>query len=327
MEIIEKLLSPAGKNKLATYTEKQKPVPLYVVGIHVNETELICSKPKQASGQKSTGLPSITTHSKKVEWNGLTDYVIPPNCFDFLCTKEMTYRDVFSSFLKKSVLELLKQPENGVMIVAFSFPVHSLWNNSQENLQQLVDHCFADCTWLVPTVVPILDYGFGEDQDSFVYVDKNWTTFFLDKKQYSVAFGTDTDFHNFRCNDYLTNSTQEWTQKSYLSWEAGFADICRKLSELRKGTKQPFVAFAGKKYCNAIAKAIAGSGLAVGPVIWKNPADITAKAVFPSISKPNGDDKAGADTENRGSKGNRGHKQDGQKDEQQVKTAEDLFKW
>lgn len=327
MEIIEKFLSPAGRNKLATYTKKQKSVPLYVVGIHVNETELICSKPKQASGQKSTGLPSITTYRKKVVWNGATDFVVPPSCFDFLCTKESTYQDALSSFLKESVLELLKKPVNGAVIAVFSFPVHSLWDNSKEDLQKLVDQCFADCKWLVPTVVSMLDHCPGEGQDSFVYVDRKWTTFFLDKKKYSVAFGTDTDFHSFRRNDYLNNSTREWTQKSYSSWETGFTDICRTLSKFRKGPKQPFIGFAGEKYRDVIAKAIAGSGLAVDAVAWANPADITAKVVLPSTSKSSGDDKTGADTENHGSKGKRGHKQDGEKDERQVKTTEDLFKW
>lgn len=327
MEIMEKFLSPAGRNKLATYTKKQKSVPLYVVGVHVNETELICSMPKQASGQKTTGLPSITTYRKKVEWNGATDFVVPPSCFDFLCTKESTYQDAFSSFLKESVLESLKKPANGVVIVAFSFPVHSLWNNSKEDLQKLVDHCFADCKWLVPTVAPILDYGPGEVQDSFVYVDRTWTTFFLDKKKYSVAFGTDTDFQSFRCNDYLNNSTREWTQKSYSSWETGFTDICRTLSKFRKGPKQPIVGFAGEKYRDIIVKSIAGSGLAIDSVTWKNPADITAKVLLPSASKSSGDYKMGADSENHGLKGKRGHKQDGGKDERQVKTTEDLFKW
>ena len=327
MEMIEKFLSPAGRNKLATYTKKQKSVPLYVVGIHVNETELICSKPKQASGQKTTGLPSITTYRKNVAWNGATDFVVPPSHFEFLCTKESTYQDVFSLFLKESVLKLLKKPVNGAVIVVFSFPIHSLWNNSKEDLQKLVDQCFTDCKWLVPTVAPILDYGPGEGQDSFVYVDRKWTTFFLDKKKYSVAFGTDTDFHSFRCNDYLNNSTREWMQKSYPSWETGFTDICRTLTKFRKGTNQPFIGFAGENYRDAIAKSITGSGLAIDPVIWKNPADITANVVLPSASKSSNDDKTGADTKNHGSTGKRGHKQDGGNDERQVKTTEDLFKW
>lgn len=327
MEIIEKFLSPAGRNKLAICTQKQKSVPLYVVGIHVNETELICSKPKQASGQKATGLPSITTYRKKIAWNGATDFVVPPSCFDFLCTKESTYQDVLSSFLKESVLELLKKPVNGAVIVAFSFPVHSLWNNSKEGLQKLVDQCFADCKWLVPTVVSILDHCSGEGQESLVYVDRKWTTFSLDKKKYSVAFGTDTDFRSFRCNDYLTNSTREWTQMSYSSWETGFADICRTLSKFRKGPKQPFIGFASEKYRDVIGRTIAGSGLAVDAVAWVNPADITASVVLPSTSKSSGDDKTGADTENHGSKEKRRHKQDGGKDERQIKTTEDLFKW
>lgn len=330
MEIIEKFLSPAGRNKLATYTKKQKSVPLYVVGIHVNETELICSKPKQASGQMTTGLLGISTYRKKVAWNGNMDFVVPPSCFEFLCTTESTYQDTLSSFLKESVLDLVKKPASGAVIAAFSFPVHSPWDNSKEDLQQLVDQCFADCKWLVPTVVSILDHYPGEGQDGIVYVDKKWTTFFLDEKKYSVAFGTDTDFRVFRCNDYLNNSTREWTQKSYSSWEKGFTEICRTLSKFRKGPKQPFIGFAGEQYRDVIGKAIASGNLAADAVAWENPADITAKVLLPRTSKApqsSGEKKTGAGSENHGTKRNRSPNQNGVKNERQMKTTEDLFKW
>lgn len=310
MEKIKEFLSPTGKNKLTAYTKKQGAIPLYVVGIHISETELFCSNAKQASGPKSAGSVSICAQCKKVEWRGITDFVAPPQYFDFFCAPGITYKEAFSSFIKESVIESIQKPSNGAMVIAFSFPAHVLWEGSNNMLQHFLDQLFSDKEWLIPTVISIPDHFADIKADALMYTDKTWTTFFHGKNKYSVAFGTNTDFHSFQCNDYLNNSTREWTQKSYPTWEAGFLDICRSLSKCNNGSKRAYTGFADEKYRNAIEKAMISGNLAVDKIIWKNPADVTVRIVLSDTKVPSstGDDRSG-------------------KKERTVKSTEDLFKW
>ena len=67
MENIKKRLSSAGKKKLENCTKKN----IYVVGMHMNETEIFCSTAKQVGGIKSTEISDIHAGRKKVEWNGI----------------------------------------------------------------------------------------------------------------------------------------------------------------------------------------------------------------------------------------------------------------
>lgn len=310
MEKIKEFLSPTGKNKLTACTKKKGVIPLYVVGIHISETELFCSNAKQASGPKSAGSASICTQCKKVEWRGITDFVVPPQYFDFLCAPGITYKEALSSFIKESVIEIIKKPSNGAMVIAFSFPAHVLWEGADNELQPLLDQLFSDKEWLIPAVISIPDHYADKKADAMMYAGKTWTTFFHGRNKYSVAFGTDTDCHSFQCNDYLNNSTREWTQKSYPSWEAGFLDICRSLSKCNKGSKRVYAGFADEKYREAIGKVMVSGNLTADKITWKNPADVTARIVLPStkVSSSTGDDGS-------------------EQKERTVRSTEDLFKW
>lgn len=318
MEKIKEFLSPAGKNKLIAYTKKEGTFPLYVVGVHIGETELFCSNAKQASGHKSAGSVSICTQCKKVEWRGITDFVAPPQYFDFFCAPGITYKEALSSFIKESVIEIIKKPTNGVIVVAFSFPIHTLWEEADQELQILLDQLFRAKEWLVPAVISIPKHYADKKTDAIMYAGKTWTTFILGKEKYSVAFGTDTDSRCFRCNDYLNNSTHEWIQKSYPSWEAGFLDICRSLSKCNNGVKGICSGFADEKYYEVIGKAMVKSSLTADIITWKNPADETAKIVLSSTNM--GSSKDGGDPNRKPNKTNN-------EQERTVKSTEDLFKW
>lgn len=318
MEKIKEFLSPIGKNKLASYTKRKGTVPLYVVGIHIGETELFCSNAKQASGPKSAGSASICTKCKKVEWRGITDFIAPPQYFNFFCAPDITYKEALSSFIKESVIEIIQKPSNGAIVIAFSFPAHALWEGAEYEIQPLLDQLFSDKEWLIPVVISLPDHCADKKADAMIYAGKTWTTFFHGKKKYSVAFGTGTDYQSFRCNDYLKNSTLEWTHKSYPSWESGLLDICRSVSKHSKGVKRVYSGFAGEKYYDAIGKAMVRSSLASDAIIWKNPADETAKIVLSCTDITLSKD---------GDSANHKSTKTDVKKERIVKSTEDLFKW
>lgn len=318
MDKIKEFLSPTGKSKLTAYTKNKGAIPLYVVGIHISETELFCSNAKQASGPKSAGSASICAQCKKVEWRGITNFVVPPQYFDFLCAPDITYKEALLSFIKESVSEIIKKPSNGAMVIAFSFPAHVLWEGTDNVLQSLLDQLFSDKEWMIPTVISIPNHYADKNADAMMYAGKTWTTFFHGKNKYSVAFGTGTDYQNFRCNDYLNNSTQEWTQKSYPSWEAGFLDICRSLSKCNKSYKKVYTGFADETHREVIGKVMVSSNLATDTISWKNPADATAKIVLPDPSMSTSSD---------GEKPVRKTTKTNGKKEHTVKSTEDLFKW
>ena len=318
MEKIKEFLSPAGKNKLAAYTKKKSAPALYVVGIHISETELFWTKAEQANRPNSAGLVGIHSKYRKVEWQGITDIVVPPQCFDFLCTPDVTYKEAISSFIRKSTLEIVRKPMNGVVVIAYSFPVHVWWEASNNALQILLDQLFLDKEWLIPAVVSLSGPYADTKEDAMVYVGKLWTTFFHGMHKYSVSFGIDTDFHCFRCNEYLENSTREWTQKTYPSWEAGFLDICRSISRGNKGRKRVYAGFADEKHREFIEKIMISSNVASGTIAWKNPADETLRIVLPSlgVSTPVGQKPPSP----------KPVKTNNKKDTA-VKSTEDLFKW
>lgn len=318
MDKIKEFLSPTGKSKLTAYTKNKGAIPLYVVGIHISETELFCSNAKQASGPKSAGSVSICAQCKKVEWKGITDFITPPQYFDFFCAPGITYKEAISAYIKESIIEIIKKPKNGAVVVAFSFPIHALWDGANQEIQVLLDQLFGDKEWLVPAVISIPDHYEDKKTDSMMYTGKTWTTFIHGNEKFSVAFGAATDSKSFRCNDYLNNSTREWVQKSYPSWEAGFTDICRSLSKRNKGVKRVYTGFADEKYREAIGKAMVSSNLAAETITWKNPADVTAKIVLPSTKT--GSSKDGGDAERKSTKTN-------SKKEYTVRSTEDLFKW
>ena len=275
MENIKIHLSPASQKKLKNATKKNA----YVVSMHINETELICATAKQANRLWSKGV-EIDCQYKNVEWDGITDFVVPPNCFEFFCAHGITYKDVLASFIKENTYGLIKKPTDGVVVVAFSFPVHTLWDGAQPLLLSFLDACFVDCEWIIPIIVSGLEYYYRENKCAFVYVDKKWTTFVLGENKYSVAFGTHTDFHNFQINNYLNNSTKEWVQKSYPSWEDGFMDICEILAKGIKKAGQKLVGIADRKKQEVIEMSLFYYGLAIS---WDDPASIVMKFLIQNI--------------------------------------------
>lgn len=318
MEKITEFISPAGKSKLTACTSKRGTLPLFVVGIHIGETELFCSKAKQAGGPKSAGLVSVRSRCKKVEWQEITDFVVPPQYFDFHCTPGVTYKEAISSFIRESTLELIKKPTGGVVVIAYSFPVHVLWEGADHVLQLLLDRLFSDKEWIIPAVVSISEHYADKKEDAVVYAGKTWTTFFHGMHQCSVSFGTETEFHCFRCNDYLNNSTREWTQKAYPSWEVGFLDLCRSISEYNREYKSVYTGFADEKHRKTIERIMIDSELTAGAISWKNPADETLRIALPDlgVSAPAGRDASIP----------KPVKPENKKDTPE-KATEDLFKW
>lgn len=316
MEKLKKFLSPAGQAKLTEYTRKKGTSVLYAVGIHVGETELFCTKAEQASGPRSAGLASIQPQSRKAEWKGITDFVVPPQWLDFLCAPGVTYKDALSSFIKTSVLEIIRKPANGAVVIACSFPVHAWWEGSDHAMQSLLDQLFSDQEWIIPAVVPIAAPYAERNEGAMVYAGKLWTTFYHGMKKYSVSFGSDTDFLCFRCNDYLNNSTREWTQKTYSSWEEGFLDICRTISGSSKGTKRTYAGFADKIHRGSVEKVLIGRNLASGPIAWKNPGEETLRIVLPGAPGPTTRKTLGP-----------GYAKIRNEKEPTVKSSEDLFNW
>lgn len=229
MEKTYEFLLPEDREKLATCKKKYGLSHTYVMGVHIDENQIYYSKPVRASDRKDAGLLDMKTSSssKKLTWCSVDYFMVPPNCFMFLCTKEHTYQEVLVRFIRATVLDRIQKPEEGILFVAFSFPIHSLWEGARAQYQDFLSKCFEGYDWMEPIIVPFVSSIHMTKDQLCVYVDRYWTTFAWGEsnKKISVSYGSNTEFRKFRCNDYLNNSTVAWTEKSYSSWNAGFRDI------------------------------------------------------------------------------------------------------
>lgn len=291
------ILSQKGQEKLNLCLKKYRFSSFQVAGFYLAEEKYIAEKIPAAGGQKSSGAPGIGASMpawQKVQWNGISGFVVPPNCVDFYCTAADTYGQVLSRFIRETGTSL--KDKGTPTVLAVCFPEHRLWQNCKQwQLQQFLDDCFAEFR-IIPVFMRISELETRKNQ-LIVNVDRNWTTFTLwDKNgqishQTSVSFGTGCSSPMVRLNDYLHNSTASWEEIDFtgsrgFQWEWVFSRICGDLASDGWPAAADALVICEDDFEADIRKCLKNSKLASSNIVHiQNPAAVIAEFARQELSK------------------------------------------
>lgn len=171
---------------------------------------------------------------KEMAGGGAGGFYVPWSKLQGRCAADATCEQAFSDFLGRTMAELSadrKEP----LVATIVLPQRDAWQRDRDRFLDFIDGVLmkrAPKVYPALTTLPRVSVGYGKNEKRTLLVDvePHWSEFALvdgDRVEgrTSVSYGYRTDPARFRLNDYLHDSTREWTGASAKDWKDGFMTI------------------------------------------------------------------------------------------------------
>lgn len=181
---------------------------------------------------------------KDMKWDGAEGFCLPMNRMDFFCMEGKTYGEVFSGFLRGMAEEIRNGKQDIPLVLGVYCPEREAWRRGMKEYLELLENAFeTENTDVFPVLVSLPElcgaYMGQAQKAACVSVERDCTDFAIMEngeisRHLTVFFGWREGQKisaplSLRLNDYKNNSTEEWEEKHFPSWEEGFAEIWKEV--------------------------------------------------------------------------------------------------